>query len=294
MPAFVYWTALRRIHDQIAELAPLLLRQRGRRRFFQQLLMPALNRTLALAEMHDAAMVIAQHLDLDVARVLEILLDVHVRHAECRLGFALRRLDRVPELLRRAHDAHAAAAAARCRFDDDRKAACIGELQRRFFALDRTVGARQQRQAGFLHRAPRARLVAHQANDFGIGADEPDVAGLADFREIGRFREKSVTGMDRVGAGDLRGADDRRHVQVALGAARRSDAHVFVGKPHVQRVLVRLRIHRDGFDAQLAARDDDAHRDLAAVRDQDFFKHWVLWRTAARRTARAGRSRRRP
>ena len=149
----------------------------------------------------------------------------------------------------------------------------IGKLQRVFFVLDRTVGARQQRQAGLLHRAPRARLVAHQANHLRIGPDEPDVAGLADFGEVRRFRQEAVAGMDRVGAGDFRGADDRRDVQIALGAARRADAHVLVGEPHVQRVLVGLRIHRHGLDAELAARDDDAHRDLAAVRDQDFFKH---------------------
>ena len=170
----------------------------------------------------------------------------------------------------------------------------VGELQRGFFVFDRAVGARQQRQAGLLHRAARARLVAHQADHLRIGADEPDVAGLADFGEVRRFRQEAVPGMDGVGAGDLRGADDRRHVQIALGAARGADAHVLVGKPHVQRVLVGLRIHRHGLDAQLAARDDDAHRDLAAVRDQNFLKHWALWRTAARRTARAGRSRRRP
>ena len=236
---------------------------------------------------------VAQYLNLDVARVLEILLDIHVGHAERRLGFALGCLDRVAQFLRRAHDPHAAAAAARRGFDDDRKAARKRELQRGFFVFYRTVRARQQRQAGFLHGAPRASLVAHETNHFGIGADEPDVAGLADFGEIRRFRQESVSGMDRVGAGDFRRADDRRDVQVALGAARRADAHILVGKSHVQRVLVGLRIDRHRFDAELAARNDDAHRDFAAVRYQDFFKHWVLWQTAVPHTARAGRSRRR-
>ena len=149
----------------------------------------------------------------------------------------------------------------------------VGELQRFFFALDRAVGARQQRQAGLLHGAARARLVAHQPDHFRIGSDEPDVARLADFGEIRRFGQEAVAGMDGVGAGDFRGADDGRHVQIAVAAARGTDADVFVGEADVQRVLVRLRIHGDGLDAQLAARDDDAHRDLAAVGDQNFLKH---------------------
>ena len=79
--------------------------------------------------------------------------------------------------------------------------------------------------------------------------------------------------MDRVGAGDLGGAEHRRHVQIAVGAARRTDADVLVGEPHVQRVLVGLRIDGDGLDAQLAAGADDAQRDLSAVGDQDFLEH---------------------
>jgi hypothetical protein len=43
--------------------------------------------------------------------------------------------------------------------------------------------------------------------------------------------------MDRIGSGDLGGADDRGDVQVAAGALGGPDAHVLVGKPHVQRVL---------------------------------------------------------
>ena len=79
--------------------------------------------------------------------------------------------------------------------------------------------------------------------------------------------------MDRVGAGDLGGADDRRHVQVAVEAPRRADADVLVGEAHVQRVLVGLRVDRDRLDAELAARADDAQRDLAAVRDQDLIEN---------------------
>src|SRR5450759_4771657 len=79
--------------------------------------------------------------------------------------------------------------------------------------------------------------------------------------------------MDRVGPGDLRGADDRRDTEVAVGAARRPDADVFVREPDMERVLVRLGIHRDGLDPELLAGVDDPKGDFPAVGYQDLFEH---------------------
>ena len=120
---------------------------------------------------------------------------------------------------------------------------------------------------------PRPRLLPHQPDHRRTRADELDVAGLADLGHVRALGEEPVAGMNRVGAGDLGGADDRRHVQVRIAARRRTDAHGIVGKPHVQAVLVGLRIDRDGLNAQFAAGADHAQRDLAAVRDQDLFEH---------------------
>ena len=235
--------------------------------------MAALDRALALAEVHDGAVVIAEDLELDVARVLDVLLDVDVADAERRFGLALRGLERLRQLRRRADDAHAAAAAAGDRLDDDRVAELLRDFLRLVLAVDRAVAARQDRHAGLLHRPPRARLVAEQPDHVRRRPDELDVAGLADLGEVGALREEAVAGMDRVGAGDLRGADDRRDAQVAVGAARRADADVLVGEPHVQRVLVGLGVDRDGLDAELAAGADDPQGDLAAVGDEDFLEH---------------------
>ena len=68
--------------------------------FFEQLLVAALDRALALAEVDDVAVVIAEDLELDVARVLDVLLDVDVADAEGRLGLALRGLERLGQLFR--------------------------------------------------------------------------------------------------------------------------------------------------------------------------------------------------
>ena len=119
---------------------------------------------------------------------------------------------------------------------------------------------------------------------------------LGERRVLG---EEAVAGMDRVGAGDLGGADDRGDVKVAPGGGRGPDADRLVGEAHVQRARVGLGVHGDGRDAELAARADDAQRDLAAVRDEDLLER-LLERAgerprpdahgAARRTGRGDRA----
>ena len=269
-----------------------------RRRLLEQLLVSTLDRALALAQVHDGAVMIAEDLELDVARRLEVALDVDVAVAEGRLGLALGGAQRVRELAGRLDDAHAAAAAAGDGLDDHRVADVLGQLQRPVLVLDRAVAARQHRQTGLLHRPAGLGLVAEQPDHVRVGADEADVAGFAHLGQVGALGQEAVAGVDGVGAADLRGADDRRHVEIALAAARAADADVFVGEAHVQRVLVGLRIDGDGLDAQFAAREDDAQRDLPTVGDQDLLEHEALRRAGesrrcARRTAPAGRSRRR-
>ena len=58
----------------------------GRRRLLDDLLVAALDRAFALAQVDDVAVLVAEHLDLDVARVLDELLDEDAVVAEARLG----------------------------------------------------------------------------------------------------------------------------------------------------------------------------------------------------------------
>ena len=157
-----------------------------------------------------------------------------VADAERRLRLALRGFHGIRQFARGAHDAHPAAAAAGNSLDDDRVADVLGALERLFFAVDGSVAAGQHRHTRLLHCAAGARLVAHQLDHIGIGSDEADVARLAYFGEVRAFRQEPVARMNGVGAGDFGGADDCRHVQIAVRAARRPDADVFVGVLDVQ------------------------------------------------------------
>ena len=60
--------------SQLADLAALFGVQRRRGGLFQHLLVAALQRTIALAQAHAGAHAVAQHLDLDMTRMVEVLL----------------------------------------------------------------------------------------------------------------------------------------------------------------------------------------------------------------------------
>ena len=132
----------------VAHPRPQLGVERGRRRLLEHLLVAALDRAVALAERRDVAVLVGEELDLDVARPLEVALAEDRVVAERGRRLAPRGRERLVELLRRAHDAHPAPAAARGRLDEQREA----DLLRR--------PARQDGDAGRARRLLRGELVA--------------------------------------------------------------------------------------------------------------------------------------
>ncbi len=223
-----------------------------------------------------------------MARALDVFLQVDVADAEGGLGFALRRLQRLAHLAGRPDDAHPAPAAAGHCLDDDGIPEILGNLDGALFAVDRAVAARQYGDAGLLHGAARARLVAEQADDVRRRPDELDVTRVAHFGEVRALGQEPVTRMDRVGAGDLRRADDGGNAQIALGAPGRPDADVFIGESDVQRILVGLRVDGHRANAELAARADHPQRNLPTVRDQNLFEHECLSESGNRYAERVG------
>ena len=171
-------------------------------------------------------------------------------------------------------DLHAASAAAGRRLDQHRKA---DRLARSRIAsssgVDRAVGAGHHRNAEPLGGLLGLDLVAHQADVLGRRADEMQIVLGEDFGEAGVLRQEAVAGMHGVGAGDLAGGEQRGDVEIAVLRRRRADADALVGEPHMHGVGVGGGMHRDGRDAELLARAQDAQRDLAAIGDQDFVEH---------------------
>ncbi len=249
-----------------------LVEQRARC-LLDDLLMAALDRALALAQMDDVPLAIAQNLDLDMPRLGDEFLEEHPIVAEGRAGFASRALECLAQVALAERDAHALAAAARGRLDHHREADRLRNARRQLRLPDRFGVSRDDADPGLLREPLGFDLVAHQPDRAGRRADEGDALGLERFGEDRVLGQKAVAGVDRLGAAAARGGDDRVDPEVALGRRWRANRDRLVGHAHVRRVEVRLRADRHGRDAQPAAGPDHPAGDLAAIGDQDLCEH---------------------
>ena len=235
---------------------------------FDQLLVPALDRALALAQVDDVAEQVAQDLHLNVPGLQQVLLHVDRVVGERSPGLGAGGVVHVGHLFRRVHHPHAAAAAAGAGLDDDRIADALAPHEGLFHGLHQPVAAGHERHPRRQHGGLGPGLVAHGADDLGVGADEDHPAGLAHVHEVGILAEKAVAGMDGFRSGHFRGGDDLGDVQVGFAAGGRADADVLVGETHVEGVAVGFGIDSHGLDAQFLAGQDHPQGDLAPVGDE--------------------------
>src|SRR4030095_3504046 len=97
--------------------------------------------------------------------------------------------------------------------------------------------------------------------------DEPGgEAGLGEARVLG---EEAIARMHGLRPPVPRGLHDLLDGEIALRRRGRAQEHRLVGRQHVQRLAVGLRVDRHRADPQLAAGPDDADGDLAAIGDED-------------------------
>ena len=171
------------------------------------------------------------------------------------------------------HPAHAAAAAAGHRLDEQRELHVLRGGDQ-LLGRRRRRRRRQHRQAGRPGGGDRAGLVARQLQHVGTRPDERDSRRGTGRRQIRILGEEPVSRIDRVGTGVLGDPDDLVDRQVrADGMARFADLIGLIGLEPVLRVAIFVWIHRDGRDAHLVGSSEGADRDLPAVGHQDFGDH---------------------
>ena len=115
----------------LAHFPPRRLVEQRRGGLLDDLLVAALDRAFApSAEVEAGAVLVAQHLDFDVARVLDEFLDEDAVVAERGLGLRARALEALRHLVGRIGDAHALAAATGGGLDHYRIADLVGDADR--------------------------------------------------------------------------------------------------------------------------------------------------------------------
>src|SRR5262249_7570816 len=146
------------------------------------------------AQVHDAALPVAEELDLDVSGLGYIFFYINSIIIERRSRLGLRDAEPQPQRLLVPGDAHAAAAPARRGLDDHREADLARDPGGLVHGLEHAVAPGDHRQPRRLHRALGLGLVAHAPDHHRVGADEREAARLADLDEMRVLGEESIAG----------------------------------------------------------------------------------------------------
>ncbi len=91
--------------------------------------------------------------------------------------------------------------------------------------------------------------------------------------KLGVLGEESVTGMDRLSARTRGDVENLLDVEIGFGGCRSADGVGLIGLAYVQRGTIDIGVDGDRGNSHLVAGADDAHGDLAPVRDENLFEH---------------------
>ena len=229
--------------------------------------MPALQRTFPFAQVNQIAVMIADDLDLNMPRLLNHLLDINFARLEGPLRFARSIADSRFQFALRIHAPHPLAAAARGGLQQHRITNFPRQLARMLQIRGRLFAARHHRNIHLLRQSSCRGLRAQPPDGIGRRSNKHDPRSLARRRKLAILAQKSVAGMDRLGAVLPRRIQNPLNVQIAFHAFR------LVRQPDMQRGAIDIRKNRDTRNIQLPQRPNHAHRNLSPIGNQHLPKH---------------------
>ena len=159
-------------------------------------LVAALDRAIALVEVDDISVLVAEDLYLDVFRALDIALEENGGVAEGVLGFRACLGEKAGELGGFLHDAHAAATTTERGLDDEWKTDFVGDGKRLVGIGDRFLRAGEGGDVELVGEGAGGGLVAHVIEQIRRGSDESDALSGAGTCEVRVFREEAVARVD--------------------------------------------------------------------------------------------------
>ena len=248
---------------------PGRLVQVRRRGDLDDLLVPALDRAVALEEVDHLALGVGQHLHLDVTGAQDGALDEHAGVAERPLCLAHGGGEGLRETVALVDPAHPAPAPTGDGLDEHGEAHLVRGGEQGVGVVG-GVGGLQHGQPRPLGGGDGGDLVAGHLQHLGRRTHERDARLGAGRGQLGVLGQEAVAGVDGVGPALLGDPDDLGHVQVrAHRRATLTDQVGLVRLDPVDAGAVLPREHRDRAGAELGGGPERTDGDLAAVGDQD-------------------------
>ena len=244
-----------------------LWRDKGRRRFLDNLLMSSLDGTFAFVEVQDIAVLVAQYLDLDMARVEDEFLDKHAVVAERVQPLALGRLKAFTHVGLIIGEPHPLAATTGAGLHHHRIADFLRNPHRMFGVVNLAHKARHNINACLHGQFLGLDLVPHRGNRVHRRADKGDAFCRQCLGKTGALGQETIARMHSLCAGLLTRRDDLLGDQIGLCGRRRPDMHRLIRHLHKRRARIGVGINRDGGDPHPARGFDDTASDLATVCD---------------------------
>ena len=235
--------------------------------------MTPLNRTLALVEIQDVTVRVADQLNFNMARLFNKFLNEDTVIAKAVSGFVTATGKALQSFFVIESHAQALATAARRRFDHDGVTNAFGNLHCTLWSFNRIINARNTVHTGLARQLFRFNFVAHGGNGVMLGADEGNALFFTALGELSVFAQETVARMDSLGAGLFASSNDFFSQQVALAAWRRTDVDGFICELNMPRIFIGVGIHRHRLDAHFLGRSNDTARNFTAVGNEDFGKH---------------------
>lgn len=187
-------------HRGVLHLVDQVGRGHHHRPLLDDLLVAALDGAIAFEEVDDIPVSVAEDLDLDMARRVDVLLGDDLVIAKGRLGFPLCRCQGVGQVAFMIDLPHALAATALGGFEHDRIPQIRARAQKPLRRLIVPAVVRDHRNACGLHRIFGNALRRHSANGLWRRADEDQPGVATRLGKVRIFRKKAIARMDGVGA----------------------------------------------------------------------------------------------
>ena len=175
-------------HRQVADVGALFRGQLRARGDFDELLVTALDRAIALEQMHHVAKAVTEDLRFDVLGVDDAFFQEHFRRTEGLGGFGDHAGEGLFEFFTAVATTNAATAATGGGLEHHRVTDAVAFGEGFGDVGDVAFGAGGHRNASLDHAATRFGLVAHAADHFSSRADEFDPAFGTDVCQFGVFR----------------------------------------------------------------------------------------------------------
>ncbi len=243
--------------------------------FFNHFLEAALDRTLALEQVHQTANAVTHELHFKVARIDDVFFEQDAFVAERSQRLPAGQCQHGQEICRRIDAPHALATATGAGLDEEWKPDALRfTLQplRRLVVL--VVTGNAQHTSGACH-ALALDLGPHGFDGAPVGADKGDGVCMAGIDQFQLFRKKTITGMNGLRAAGKRGRNDAVSAQIGVAGTGLANGDSVVGLCHVAAGSICGGIHGNSLDAQASATAHDSAGDLATVGDQQSVEHGI-------------------